>query len=157
VDNFHSSCAAWAIVSQDVLFRSGELQTLQGTYSKESRSEEHDIRIVIGAGAMVGSAGECIWLTHRPSGFVVECEVEAGGVERPLGLPPVQLLGRHEVLQVLVVCPDLALMFCALDKVPPLLEGSDDRQHLLVVDLIVLLNRGQGLGEEGDRVPLFIF
>jgi len=84
-------------------------------------------------------------------------EVEAGEVEGPSGLPPVQLLGRHEVLQVLVVCPDLALMFCALDKVPPLLEGSDDRQHLLVVDLIVLLNRGQGLGEEGDQVPLFVF
>jgi len=34
-------------------------------------------------------------------------------------------------------------MFCALDKVPPLLEGSDDCQHLLVADLIVLL--------DGDR------
>jgi len=55
----------------------------------------------------------------------MECEVEAGEVERPLGLPPVQLLGRHEVLQVLVIRPDLALMFHALDKVPPLLEGSE--------------------------------
>jgi len=72
-------------------------------------------------------------------------------------LPLVQLLGRHEVLQVLVVRPDLALMFRALDKVPPLLEGLDDRQHLLVVDLIVPLDGGQGLGEEGDRVPLFVF
>jgi len=72
-------------------------------------------------------------------------------------LPPVQLLGRHEVLQVLVVRPDLALMFCALDKVSPLLEGSDDRQHLLVVDLIVPLDGGQRFGEEGDWVPLFVF
>jgi len=88
---------------------------------------------------------------------VVECEVEAGEVERPSGLPPVQLLGCHEVLQVLVVHPDLTLMFRALDKVPPLLEGSDDRQHLLVVDLIVPLDGGQGLGEEHDWVPLFVF
>ena len=87
----------------------------------------------------------------------MECEVEAGEVERPSGLPLVQLLGRHEVLQVLMVRPDLALMFHALDEVLPLLEGSDDRQHLLVVDLIVPLDRGQGLGEEGDRVPLFVF
>jgi len=36
-----------------------------------------------------------------------------------------------------VVHPDFALMFRALDEVPPLLEGSDDHQHLLVVDLIV--------------------
>ena len=39
----------------------------------------------------------------------------------------------------------------------PLLEGLDDHQHLLVVDLIVPLDGGQGLGEEGDRVPLFVF
>jgi len=56
----------------------------------------------------------------------MECEVEAGEIERPSGLPPVQLLGRHEVLQVLVIRPDLTLVFHALDEVPPLLEGSDD-------------------------------
>jgi len=56
-----------------------------------------------------------------------------------------------------VVCPDLALMFHAFDKVPPLLEGSDDCQHLLVMDLVVPFDGGQGLGEEGDRVPLFVF
>jgi len=87
----------------------------------------------------------------------VECKVEVGEVERPLGLPPVQLLGCHKVLQVLVVRPDLALMFRTLNKVLPLLEGSDDCQHLLVVDLVVLFDRGQGLGEEGNRVPLFVF
>jgi len=48
-------------------------------------------------------------------------------------------------------------MFHALNEVLPLLEGSDDCQHLLVVDLIVPLDRGQGLGEEGDQVPLFVF
>ena len=93
-------------------------------------------------------------MTHFPD---VECEVEAGEVERPSGLPPVQLLGCHEVLQVLVVCPDLALMFRALDKVLPLLEGLDDCQHLLVVDLLVPFDGGQGLGEESNWVPLFIF
>jgi len=51
-----------------------------------------------------------------------------------------------------VVRPDLALMFCALNKVLPLLEGLDDRQHLLVVDLVVPFDGGQGLGEEGDQV-----
>jgi len=56
-----------------------------------------------------------------------------------------------------VVRPDLALMFRALDKVSPLLEGSDDCQHLLVMDVVVLFNGGQGRGEEGDWVPLFIF
>jgi len=86
----------------------------------------------------------------------MECEVEAGEVERPSGLPPVQLLGHHKVLQVLVVRPDLAPMFRALDKVLPLLEGLNDCQHF-VVDLVVPLDGGQGLGEESDWVPLFIF
>jgi len=87
----------------------------------------------------------------------VECKVEVGEVKRLLGLPLVQLLGHHEVLQVLVIHPDFALMFCAFDKVLPLLEGSDNYQHLLVVDLIVSLDRRQGLEEESDQVPLFIF
>jgi len=75
----------------------------------------------------------------------MEREVKAGEVERPSGLPLIQLLGRHEVLQVLVICPDLALVFSTFNEVLPLLESSDDRQHLLVVDLIVPLNGGEGL------------
>jgi len=87
----------------------------------------------------------------------MECEVEAGEVERPSGLPLVQLLGCHEVLQILVIHPDFALVFHAFNEVLPLLGGSDDRQHLLVMDLIVPLNGGEGLGEESDQVPLFVF
>jgi len=87
----------------------------------------------------------------------MEREDEVGEVERPSGLPLIQLLGHHEVLQVLVIRPDLALVFSAFDEVLPLLESSDDRQHLLVVDLVVLLNGEEGLGEESDQVPLFIF
>ena len=87
---------------------------------------------------------------------MVEREVKVGEVERPSSLPLVQLLGCYEVLQVFVVRPDLALMFRTFDEVSPLLESSDDRQHLLVVDLIVPLNGGERLGEEGDWVPLSI-
>ena len=56
-----------------------------------------------------------------------------------------------------MIHPDLALVLCAFDEVPPLLESLDDCQHFLVMDLIVLLDRGQGLGEEGNQVSLFIF
>ena len=72
----------------------------------------------------------------------MECEVEAGEVERPLGLPLIQLLGCHEILQVLVIYPDFTLVFHTFNEVLPLLESSDDHQHFLVVNLIVLLNRG---------------
>ena len=66
--------------------------------------------------------------------------MEAGEVEGPPSLSSVQLFGRHEVFQVLVIRPDLAFVFCTFNKVPLLLKGSDDRQHFLVVDLVVLFD-----------------
>jgi len=54
-----------------------------------------------------------------------------------------------------VIHPDLTLVFCAVNKVLPLLEGLDDGQQLLVMDLIVPLDGG--LGEESNWVPLFVF
>ena len=87
----------------------------------------------------------------------MEYEVRVGEVERPLGLPLVQLLGHYKVLQVLVICPDLTLVFHTFNEVLPLLENSDNRQQLFVVDLIVQLNGREELGEESDWVPVFIF
>jgi hypothetical protein len=40
--------------------------------------------------------------------------------------------------------------------VPPFVEGSDDCQHLFVVDLIVPFNSVEGFGEESDRMELAI-
>ena len=51
----------------------------------------------------------------------MESEVEAREVERPPGLPAVEVLSSHEVLQVLVVRPDLELVFGAFYEVSPLL------------------------------------
>ena len=84
---------------------------------------------------------------------MVECEVKLGKVQRPLSLLPVQLLGHTEVLKVLVVRPNLKLAWGAFKVVPPLLQRTDDCQHLLVVDFVVPLNRAEALGEEGDWMP----
>ena len=56
-----------------------------------------------------------------------------------------------------MVCPDFKLVLGAFDKVSPLLQGLDDGEHLLVMDLVVVFHQGQGFGEEGDWVPLSIF
>ncbi|KAI5822311.1 hypothetical protein K523DRAFT_409635, partial [Schizophyllum commune Tattone D] len=61
-----------------------------------------------------------------------------------------------EVLQVLVVGPDLNGVLGALKEVSPLLKSANDRQQLLVVDLIVPFHGGQRLGVEGHRMPLTI-
>ena len=86
----------------------------------------------------------------------MEHKVKVGEIERPPGLPLVQLLGCHKILQVLVIHPDLTLVFCAFNKVPPFLESLDDCQHLFVMDYIVLFDRGERLREEGNQVPFSI-
>src|SRR3978361_421891 len=105
---------------------------------------------------MIRSPGERVWPTHQASGLVVQREVEPGQVQRPPRLPSVEVLRLPEVLQVLVVGPDLDWVLRALEEMSPFLKRLDDREHLLVVDLVVTLDRAQALGEERGRVPLAI-
>ena len=68
-------------------------------------------------------------------------------------MPSVKLLRRAEVFEVFVVGPDFKLTRSAFKEVLPLLQCSDNGQHLLVMDLVVLLNWAETLGEEGNWVP----
>src|SRR5262245_28092288 len=56
-----------------------------------------------------------------------------------------------------MVRPDLYRVAGALQEVSPLLQGPDNREHLLVVDLIVPFDRGEGLAIERDRMPFVGF
>jgi len=56
----------------------------------------------------------------------------------------IEFLGRHEVLQVLVVHPDLYRVSGFFQEVSLLLQCVDDSEHLLVVDLVVPFHRRQG-------------
>jgi len=49
----------------------------------------------------------------------------------------VEFLGHHEVLQVLVVCPDLHWVSGSFQEMPLLFQCADDSEHLFVVDLVV--------------------
>jgi hypothetical protein len=40
-----------------------------------------------------------------------------------------------------MIRPDLELVFGPFDEVAPLLQGPDDREHLLVMDLVVAFDR----------------
>lgn len=50
----------------------------------------------------------------------MEEEVKMHEVERPVGLLMIELLGCHEVLEVLVICPDFHWALCIFKKVSPL-------------------------------------
>src|ERR1700753_2094825 len=105
---------------------------------------------------MVRAAGECIRATHPTPRLMMEYNIEPGEVERPPGLPPVEMLGLPEVLQILVVGPDLHRVFCSLKEMPPFLKRSDNGEHLLVVDLVVPLGVVEALGEKGHWVPFLV-
>jgi len=66
----------------------------------------------------------------------------------------VEFLSRHEVLQVLVICPDLHQVSGSLQEMPPLFQYMDDSEHLLVMDLVIPLHRRQGLAVKGHQMLL---
>ena len=120
--------------------------------AKNLEKEEKKAGVVISASTMVSLVEEGIWLAYHPSRLVVECEVKPGEVEEPSGLSSIMLLDCHKVLQVLVVHPDLIEVFCTFDKVPPLLQGSDDGKHVLVIVLIVVRATAVGRDVEQNAV-----
>src|SRR3981189_1243540 len=106
---------------------------------------------------MIGLTREGVWLAHAGPRLVLQREVEAGEVERPSRLSAIELLCNSKVFEVLVVSEDLNRMTRPLEVVAPFLETSNYRQHFHVVDLIVVFDRTEHLGQERHWVPLAIF
>ena len=69
----------------------------------------------------------------------------------------IELLCDVEVLQILVISPDLDWVSGAFEVMTPFFETTDDRKHLCVVDLIVAFNWGEALREECNRMPFVVF
>jgi len=68
----------------------------------------------------------------------------------------VEFLSHHEVLQVLVVHPDLDQVLGSFQKVSLLFQRMDDSKHLFVMDLIVLFHQRQRFAVEGHWVPFLL-
>jgi len=68
----------------------------------------------------------------------------------------VEFLSHHEVLQVLVVRPDLDQVLGSFQKVSPLFQRIDDSKHLFVMDLVVPFHQRQRFAVEGHRVPFLL-
>ena len=62
-----------------------------------------------------------------------------------------------EVLQILVISPDLDWMLGTFEVMTPFFETADDHEHLCVVDLIVAFDQGEALGEEHNWMPFVVF
>jgi hypothetical protein len=107
-------------VAQEGDFGSVNHNPLHRPDPEKLRPKERNIR-VLGSGAVVWAAGEHIQATHEATRLVEQGEIEPGQVQGPPGLPPVQILRLLEVLQVLVIRPDLDRVLRAFEEVPPLL------------------------------------
>ena len=55
----------------------------------------------------------------------------------------VEFLSHYEVLQVLVVYPDLYQVLGSFQEMPPLFQYADDSEHLFVMDLVVPFHLSQ--------------
>ena len=82
---------------------------------------------------------------------------EPGEVLSPVRLAAVQILSFHEPLQIHMVVPDVELMLGSFQIVVPLLQGADDREHLLVRHWIVPFLQTHGMRGKGDRMPFVVF
>ena len=59
---------------------------------------------------MIGSSRQCVWFAHGTSQAVVKQKVEPSQMQGPAGLTTVKFLDHYEILEVLVVGPDLYQM-----------------------------------------------
>jgi len=110
----------FANVGQDLLFYACQFHPFQSMHHKEFRSKEDYVLIVRGSVSVIGSPQQHVWFAHGTFGMVVKQEVEPSQMQELTGLTIVKFLGRHEVLEVLVVGPDLDWVGCPFQKVPPL-------------------------------------
>ena len=67
---------------------------------------------------MISSPQQCVQFAHITSGAVMKQEVESSQMQGPTSLATVKFLGRHEILEVLVVSPDFHRMGRFFQKVP---------------------------------------
>jgi len=69
---------------------------------------------------MIWSLGQGIRLPHRPSGAVVESEVEVDEVQGPTSLTTVEFLGHYKVLEILVVYSNFHWIGCSFKEMSQL-------------------------------------
>ena len=93
-----SVSGALSDVSKDVPFFPYDFQSFQRMYREESRGEQGDVRIVIGAGPMVCSSGQGIGLPHASPRSVVQDKVKVSEEQGPASLSPIELFSCSEVL-----------------------------------------------------------
>ena len=83
---------------------------------------------------------ESIWSCKEAAWDVDDFEVKISKVKQPLGLVAVEVLDLMEVCQVLMVSEDLDGEGGSMEVVLLGLQGADDCEELLVINVIILFS-----------------
>ena len=104
----------------------------------------------------IPSPGEHIDLLGESARSMVDVKVEGAEEFGPTSLSAVEVSLFEKVLKVFVVGKDLDAMAGAFQVVAPVLEGLDDGEKFLVVDVVVAFCWCHSAGMEGDRVYVVV-
>src|SRR6201991_5388650 len=72
--------------------------------------KQDNILVVILPLAMIWPPGQSIRFPREITWPMMQAKVKSRQIQGPSGLPPIEFLGSHEVLQILVVCPNFKVM-----------------------------------------------
>src|ERR1700677_3930637 len=83
-------------------------------------------------------------------------KIESREKQTPSHLPAIELLGRQEILKILVIRKNLKVFLGSLQIVTPVFKASHYREHFLIIDFVVPFNFIKGFGDESTGIPLLI-
>ena len=83
-------------------------------------------------------------------------EIEVSEVNQPPCLATVECLGLPEIGKIFVIREDLHRKGGTMKVMLPQLQGADDREKFVIVDVVVTFCRGERLGEVGVGMPVSI-
>ena len=104
----------------------------------------------------IPSPGEHVDLLGESTRSMVDVKVEGAEEFGPTSLSAVEVSLFEKVLKVFVVGKDLDAMAGAFQVVAQVLEGLDDGEKFLVVDVVVAFCWCHSVGMEGDRVYVVV-
>ncbi len=99
--------------------------------------QDYYLVIVVLSLVVVCSSRKKVCFLVRGTGFVMKGKMVFCQLGDPSSLSSIYFLRFLEILEVLMICPNLEVLECPHEIVPPLFEGEHDGKEFFVVDLIV--------------------
>src|SRR5271154_2413286 len=105
---------------------------------------------------MIRSSREEVNLRAQSTFPVSHQKIEPREKQTPSRLPAIKLLGRQEILKILVIRKNFKTLFSAFQIVTPVLEASHYGEHLAIINFVIAFDFIEGLGNEGAGIPFLV-